>query len=384
MRRKVSYIALIGVLVTLAMGCRREPILHLPGYNDITFEIPVVDLELETLWDYEIEYGIEYDWRAEWYYDWDEEDVSVFGNIGYDQPTIFNVRRYYTNDIPYSPHNSVLSDVIQGNTFRGDYNWGFWDILVWSEITPLHDDAQSLVLDEKLDSVTATTNQTMRTTRYQAPSFTRSFYQPEQLFSAYEQAVEIDKSLEGFVYDEARNVWVKQLNMMLRPITYIYLTQVILHHNNNKIQGVDGSANFSGMAMTTNLNTGVTGKTPITVGYNVRLKKNCDMNGERVDIAGGRLLTFGIPDCNPMLINRYEEVNDKVNHYMDVNMQFNNGIDSTFVFDITDQVRRHWKGGVITIELDMDTIPVPRRSGGSAFDAVVKDYEDGGTHEFEM
>ena len=69
---------------------------------------------------------------------------------------------------------------------------------------------------------------------------------------------------------------------------------------------------------------------------------------------------------------------------MDFTMLFNNGLDSTFVFDMTDQVQKLYKGGVLTIELDMDTIPVPIRPGGSAFDAVVKDYEDGGTWEFPM
>ena len=74
---------------------------------------------------------------------------------------------------------------------------------------------------------------------------------------------------------------------------------------------------------------------------------------------------------------------DKVSHYLDVTMLFNNGMDSTFVFDVTEQVRRRWKGGVITVELDMDTISVPSRSGGSAFDAVVKDFEEE-THEFDL
>ena len=65
-------------------------------------------------------------------------------------------------------------------------------------------------------------------------------------------------------------------------------------------------------------------------------------------------------------------------------MQFNNGMDSTFVFDVTQQVRERYKGGVITVELDVDTIPIPQRSGGSGFNAVVKDFEDGGTWEFDM
>ena len=64
-------------------------------------------------------------------------------------------------------------------------------------------------------------------------------------------------------------------------------------------------------------------------------------------------------------------------------MLFNNGSDSTFVFDVTEQVRKRYKGGVLTVELDMDTIPLPSRSGGSAFDAVVKEFEEE-THEIEM
>ena len=95
-------------------------------------------------------------------------------------------------------------------------------------------------------------------------------------------------------------------------------------------------------------------------------------------------MTFGLPGHQANGISRASEVNDDHRHYMDVNLLFNNGIDSTFVFDVTDQVRRRYKGGVITVELNMDTIPIPSRSGGSGFDAVVEDTKDGGTHEFEM
>ena len=107
------------------------------------------------------------------------------------------------------------------------------------------------------------------------------------------------------------------------------------------------------------------------------------MLGEAVDIVGGRLLTFGIGGQNANHIKHRDDVKDKVPHYLDVTMQFNNGMDSTFVFDVTEKVRRRWKGGVITVELDMDTIGIPSRTGGSAFDAVVKDYEEE-THEFDL
>lgn len=64
-------------------------------------------------------------------------------------------------------------------------------------------------------------------------------------------------------------------------------------------------------------------------------------------------------------------------------MLFFNGRDSTFVFDVTDQVKEHFKGGVITVHLDVDNVPIPSVGGGSMFDAVVEDFEDE-THEFDM
>jgi len=367
------------------VGCIREPELHLYDAGDATIELPVVDLELDAYWNYELSYGIQYNWRAEWFYGWDEMDSLIFGPIGYTLPEVFNLRRYYLGDSPRAYHTTVKKDQVQGTTYRGSYEWGFWDILVWNDVKTV-DGVQSLVFDEttSLDSVTAFTNMTMHPARYQAPLYTRSFYEPEALFSAYDTDIEINKNLDGFEYDPVRKIYIRRLDMVLMPLTYIYLTQVILHHNNNRIIGVDGSGDLSGMARTVNLNTAYAGENAVTVYHNVRYKSNCEKHGEKVDIIGGRLLTFGLCNHNGNVIKDASEVKDTYPHYMDVTMQFNNGMDSTFVFDVTDQVRRLYKGGVLTIELDVDSIRFPSRKGGSAFDAVVKDYEDGGTHEFEM
>lgn len=371
----------LAVATVMLTGCERQPILHLDYYGDIDTKLPLVELRLDVFWDYEME-G-KYNWRDEWYYGWDERDKELFGEIGYTEPTSFQIRRYYTGKSPYTAHTTVQSDLINSYVYSAKFDWGFWDLLAWNEINT-SDGVQSLRFDEQstLEYVTAYTGQTMNAARYQAPKYTRSFYQPEQLFSAYSQALEINENLDGFEYDAERNVWVKQLEMMLYPVTYIYLTQVILHHNNGKITDVDGNANLSGMARSVNVNTAVAGSDPITVHYYVRFKKGCDMKGESVDIAGGRLTTFGM--CNVNGSRATETVDDGIRHYMDVNMQFSNGMDSTFVFDVTDQVRKRYRGGVLTVELDADTITIPKRKGGSGFDAVVKDFEDGGTHEFEM
>ena len=381
---RICALALLPLAVAAALaGCERQPELHLNYYENVVTNLPVVELRLDVFWNYNTEAEGLYDWRNEWYYGWDDDDKKLFGEIGYTKPTSFQIRRYYTGSAPYTAHTSVISDIINGYTYSSAFDWGFWDLLVWNEVHII-DGVQSLRFDEQstLEYVTAYTGQTMSAARYQAPKYTRSFYQPEALFSAYSEGLEINKELDGFEYDPERNVWVRQLDMALYPVTYIYLTQVVLHHNNGRVTGVDGNANLSGMARSVNVNTAVAGTDPVTVHYYVRFKKNCDMKGESVDIAGGRLMTFGM--CNVNGSRATETVDDGIHHYMDVNMQFNNGMDSTFVFDVTDQVRKRYKGGVLTVELDVDTVKIPTRKGGSGFDAVVKDFEDGGTHEFEM
>ena len=399
--RPRSPIGLIGLIGLIA--CDPEPPLHLFDGGSVDLDMPMVKIDLDAYWDYEViysqydvVYGI-YDWRAEWHYDWDLFDTQLWGNIGYSEPDAFMLRRYYTGSEPYVPHTKVYANAVKGNTFHGQYSWGFWDILVWNDVsTP--DGVQSLNFDETttLDSVFVFTNQSMSPARYQAPRYTRAFYQPEELFSAYEQGIEINRDLTGFEYDPVRNVYVKKLAMVLEPVTYIYLTQVILHHNNGRITAVDGNANISGMARSANINTGTAGDDAVTVYYYVNMKKDMPLvpygtpaddprrlTAERVDIVGGRLTTFGMCSQTPRNIHHVDEVTDKNRHYMDVTMQFNNGMDSTFVFDVTQQVRQRWKGGVITVELNMDTIPMPSRSGGSGFDAVVLE-PDSVTHVIEM
>lgn len=382
-----------AVLLSLT-ACCPEPPLYL--YDEVEAEIPLptIDLDLQVYWDYDWTFGINYDWEAEWYYGWDDEDRNMWGELGYTTPTRFNLRRYYTESTPYAPHTTVKPATVEGTHFQGSFDWGYWDILCWNDIHTL-DGVQSLVFDEKttLDSITAWTNPTMHPARYNAPNYTHAFFEPEPLFAAYEQGIEINQNLEGFEYDEKRNVWVRTLNMKLVPITYIYLTQIILHNNKGRLQSIEGASNLSGMARTTTINSGRAGDDAITVNYGIRMKKDvpfvpykekADPSAERVDIIGGRLMTFGIPSHAANRINSVDEIKDSYRHYLDVNVMFHNGMDSTIIFDVTDQVRRRYKGGVLTMELDMDTVPIPVRPGGSGFDAAVKPIEDGGTHEFEF
>lgn len=374
---------LFWVTMLLLVSCERTPPLHLHRGTHIEIPFPTVELNLTVYWSYEIGY----DWESEWTYGWDEVDRELFGEIGYHEPTVFDLRRYYLGDTPGVRHSSVEGYEVHGKVFRAEYAVGYYDFLVWNTVQTL-DGVQSLIIDEEttLDSVMAFTNMGMARVRYQEPTYTRAFNQPEELFAGYGRDFYVSSNLEDYdYYDPETNVYYKKIDMTLHPVTYIYLTQVRLHNNRGRIDGIDGEANLSGMARAVTLNSGRSGREAITVHYNTRFKRDCVIRetGEKVDVAGGRCLTFGIPNQNSSRTTRADDVKDKVRHYMDVNFIFNNGMDSTIVFDVTDQVRKRYKGGVITVDLDVDTIKLPTRPGGSGFDAVVKDFDEE-EYEFEM
>lgn len=386
----VKMLTLCSALFCLTTACEREPILHLHR-GKVKLDIPLIEMELDVVWDYRFVYDIYYDWRAEWYYG---DDPELFGGvgeeiIGYKKPSVFELRRYFTGDVQYAPHTRKEEFIVEGYSFVHDFDWGFHDLLVWNYIFPSgNDEAVSIIFDETttLDSVYARTNSTTRNIKVpNRVNAVRTHYQPEELFAAYDRGEEINRDLTGFVWDEEKQVYVKSIEATLMPLTYIYLTQIIIHNNDGRIVAVDGEADLSGMASSTCVNSGYTGPTPVPVSYNCNLKRHINVNGEDVDIVGGRVLTFGICNTNGSRVTRGPIPSDKDadEHYIDCTFVFNNGTEKTMSFDVSDQVRTRFKGGVLTVHINAQDIEIPGKTGGSGFDAIVAEEEEE-THEFEM
>lgn len=383
------------------VACERQPVLHLVDRgNNVEFETNKILLDVDVLWEYELFY----DWRADWSYGWDVIDDSLFGSWNIQEPSAFNVRRYYTGDNPHAPHTSALTSTVYGTRIQDKYKLGYYDILLWNDVNTI-DGVQSLHFDEEtsLEYVVAYTNQATSQTvvpRHSlvAPHSTKAgyaYYQPEFLFAGDYDNLHVSDSPED--YDSLiveTNTWYKFVPIVMTPVTYIYLTQIIIHNNQNRIVGIDGSGNLSSMARSVNLKTHVSSTQDVSVNYSMRmkphviLKDSINNTEEDVDIIGGRSITFGLTGVDPYQITRsatsYEQVmNSTVPNYLEVNLLFNNGRDSTLIFNVTDQVKERYKGGVITVHIDADDIPIPSRGGGSLFDAEVEDFEEE-THEFEM
>ena len=355
-----------------------EPPLNLPA-DELVMEMPVVQTDMEVVW------NVDYDWKATWHYGWDETDRQLSGDTCYTEPSNYEVRRYYLGSNPQGQHTRDGMDgfTVFSNTFRRTFQFGYYDLLLWSNIDS-DDGTQVLLVDEtNIDSVKATTTVSRGIVRSTEESSVVGLYnQPEIFYSAYNRNIYISQDPSDYdYYDEKENVWVKKLNATLRPLVYIYLVQIVLHNNDGRVKGVTGDAALSAMASGTSVNTGHTYNQPCMVYYPMRMKSGVSVNGEQVDIIGGKLTTFGLCDMDgytPGASAQYSGSRTDLDNRIYFTLRFSNGTEKTYDTVVTDQCRKQCRGGVITIDIDCSqlTPPNPEDPGsGNIFVPSVEDYE---------
>lgn len=371
-----------------------EPPLHLPA-EEVLVEIPKVLTELEVVWD------IEVDWKTQWHYGWDELDKKLWGGLTYPEPTNFEVRRYYLGEQPSVPHTDADSITVFGNHFRRPFEFGYYDMLLWSNIDSKNQ-TQVLTIDESdLNEVHASTTishgMSRVATRSECSNFnivtgvnyntslvTGLFNPPEAFYAAYPQNVYISRYKEDYdYYDETEHCWVKKIDCVLMPRVYIYLVQVIIKNNRSRrIKETSGNCAVSNLAAGTSVNSGHTWNMPVVVHFPSRMKHEIDFEGEKADIIGGKLTTFGLCDMPAYEQSRsphYSGSRKELRNDLYVDIVFSNGAQQTLQIDVTDQVQQQAHGGVITVVIDANEIPDPPSpdpGSGSLFVPTVEDYDE--------
>lgn len=375
--------ALTALLMLCIVSCI-EPPLHLPGQN-LEMMIPQVETEMEVVWD------IDVDFSTDWYYGWDVKDDSLWGNIGYTRPTGYEVHRYYKGDKPRRKHLSDDAFSIRSNRFRRYFQFGYYDMLFYSEIDS-KDGTQVVVMHETLDSVTATTTGTRglskgilnmtRAGTSQDDGAIGLLNQPEIFYGAYPEDIYISYNLDDYDYDPVENIYIKHLETKLRPLVYIYLVQLILYNNDDgKIKGINGNSALSSMASSTNVNTGHTGNSPAMIYFNTRMKKDLTVKGRKSDVIGGKLTTFGLCDNEPCVRSKAQYAGSRttLKNYLYFDLIWNNGGVKTYQFDVTDQCHAQAHGGILTVWIDCSELTPPDpgpSSKGSLFIPTVEDYDE--------
>lgn len=374
-----------------------EPPLKLPA-QELIVDMPLVLVDLDVVWNLDI------DWKTQWYYDWDERDRELWGDIEYPQPTNYEIRRYFLGDTPKVPHKTVDAFTIYGTHFRRTYEFGYYDMLLWSNIDS-KDGTQVVTINENnINEVVASTTVTRGMNRVTSTSSVSSgtsilsgisdpssgivtglFNQPEIFYSSYPQDIYISRNKEDYDrYDEIEKCWVKQINCTLDPLVYLYLVQVIIYNNNGKIVGCTGDNAISSFASGTSVNTGHTWNDPVMVYFGSRFKKDMDVDGVNADIIGGRFTTYGLCDMDSYSktrsTSRYTGSRTELKNLLYVDLIFSNGAHATLQSDVTKQCLEQAHGGIITVIVDANDItipPAPEPGGsGSLFVPTVQDYDE--------
>lgn len=136
----------IVLLLTTAVGVTSciEPPLKLPA-EEVMVEMPTVIADLDVVW------NVDVDWRNGWYYGWDDTDISIWGDLEYPHPTSFEVRRYFLGNQTRVPHTSVDAFTIYSSRFRRTYEFGYYDMLIWSNIDSKDHTQVVKVIENDLD-----------------------------------------------------------------------------------------------------------------------------------------------------------------------------------------------------------------------------------------
>ncbi len=385
--KRLHLIIYIAAIVSLSASLRSciEPPLNLPGQEILT-EVPIVETQLEVVW------NIQTEWTTEWHYGWDVVDDSIWGGIGYEHPESFQVRRYYTGENAQAPHTEVDAFSITGTSFRRFFSFGYYDLLLWSDIVS-RDGTQVLVVNETLDEVTATTTGTRGLSRAisrlvgsrevtdDSTSVVGLKNQPEIFFATYPEDIHISRDLDDYIFDPVENVYIKKIEAELKPLVYIYLVQIILVNNDGRVKGINGNAAMSSMASGVSVNTGHTNNSPSVIYFNTRLKRDRPVEGKQCDIIGGKFTTFGLCDMEPYTRqgNIYTGSRSDLNNYLFFDLLFGNDATKTYSVEVTDQIQRQAHGGIITVYIDCAELTPPEdpeQGTGSLFVPTVEDYNE--------
>ena len=378
-RMRWAIVGIVALLLSITQSCI-EPPLKLPA-EEVMVDMPIVVADLEVVW------NINVDWQAQWHYGWDEEDTRLWGDLSYPMPTSFEVRRYFLGPEPGVPHTQVDPFPIYTNSFRRTYEFGYYDMLIWSHIDSKTQTQVVTINESDLDNVYASTTVTRAISINRDPQTdtkpTALYNQPEIFYSAYPQSIYISRNFEDYdYYNEDERVWVKHINCTLNPLVYIYLVQIIvLNNEDGRVQGISGDCAISSMASGTNVNTAHTLNSACYVYFNTRMKKGLTANGKRADIIGGKLTTYGLCDMEGYYANNravYQGSRGDLHNELIFDLNMSGGSIQTVHADVTDQCQSQCHGGVITVYLDAKTIdnPTSETGQGSLFHPTVEDYDE--------
>lgn len=374
MRSRMLITSLAALL--LVSGCTIEPQLRLRKVAT-TKVVMQTKISTDIMW--------QVNWQTAWDFDWKTE---VYGPVGYTEPK--GIRMHiYTLDDTEAPKSHYVYNFV-GNQGQADVFVGIHDLLFHnndSEVLLFRSEndladiySYTRIISKGLRSSipVQTTEQKIATKADDDDEETdlneeideQVAFAPDQLFVMYEPKYHITDDLNDYEYIDGQ--YVLRIEGELIPHSFIYLFQIRLLNNLERVYGSSGAA-LTGVAESVNLRTGETSDTPVCVPMDVFINATADP-----DLMGARVLCFGIPGCDPYDAASVAATESK--HWLVLNVLFKTGKYKNIRIDVTDQIRALPTGGVIPLEIDVEDFPSedtdPPIEDGGGFKALIDEWDE--------
>ena len=325
------------LLAALTLGSCRKDLCYDHDTHSLSVKVRVQP-EWEQEWEREYGYDWEALWRDEWTREYDDLRPETADGI---------CAVAYLESEHYTEINMDASGGRIPITEENVYDFLFYnndtEYIVFSDLTA------SL-------SATATTRSITRGGFAALHAEERTVNQPDMLYGAFVEDHVAQKTIEPTI-----------LPVTMRPLVYTYMIRYEFAYGEKYIALARGA--LAGMAESVYLNDGHTGPDAATVMFDCEVT---DYGAEAL------VQSFGVPDYPGDHYNRGEEDeawNDNRHYALNLEVRMLNGKIKTFELDVTDQVRRQPRGGVIVVE----GLGITDEEGGgvgSGFDVEVDGWGD--------
>ncbi|MDE6321299.1 MAG: DUF5119 domain-containing protein, partial [Muribaculaceae bacterium] len=336
MRGKLSYIFPIVLgLMAVFTSCRQE----------ICYDhIPAIDLSFAWEQEWERDYGMNH--KASWdpaqhRYQYDELRPSV--------PEWVKMIKYYDD----------------GHIVEGFFNpeGKKFEVPTDDKCSMLfyNGDTEYIILSDVASLTEARATATTRTRSGSSLQAMRDVYQvsrttnpPDVIFSAFVQNAQSVQAHE-----------VKPMTVKMQPLVYTYIVNYEFEHGFDYVVLARGA--LGGMAEGVYLRTGVTTDEPTIILF------DCDIDS---DACRSQVHSFGIPGFPDSYYGRADGSYTGP-FFLNLEVKMTNGQTKEFNFDITDQMQKQPRGGVIKVSgLRIEDNEVTPPPAGGGFDIDLTDWGD--------
>lgn len=328
--KRLKWILFAIVVMTVTTGCRKDLCYNHEEHGSAVKVVAQADWELE----WERNYGC--NWKTEWSQLWETKYESLLPKAA----SGIRVINYVGDSFKESNISSAGGRI--------------YPELGESSLLFYNNDTEYIVFSElnSVASATATTRSVTRGGFSAMHKGERTMNQPDMLFGHYIEEHSAEKTFE-FV----------NLPITLRPLVYKYMVRYEFATGAEYIALARGA--IAGMAESVYLKDGRTGEKAATILF------DCMVTGYG---AMSNVMAFGIPNFPD---SHYSKAAGERNEIYSINLEvrMKNGKFKNFVVDITDQMRKQPRGGVIIVK-DLEISKEEGTQGSGAFDPEVDGWGD--------